>query len=64
LKSPCINLCQMDPGLGVCIGCCRTLDEIAGWGQMSERQQERAMAGLAERRAALNIPDVSVPPLA
>ena len=29
--SPCISVCVMDPGLGYCIGCLRTLDEIADW---------------------------------
>jgi uncharacterized protein len=64
LKSPCINVCQMDPQRGVCIGCCRTLDEIARWAQMSDAEREGAMAALAERRVRLNVPEISVPPLA
>jgi predicted Fe-S protein YdhL (DUF1289 family) len=61
LKSPCIKLCQMDPARGVCLGCCRTLDEIAGWGAMSEDQRDRIMAELPGR---LNVAKVAVPPLA
>ena len=30
----------MDPARGVCIGCCRTLDEIARWGGMSDAERE------------------------
>ncbi len=31
IASPCINVCQMDSASGLCRGCFRTLDEIAGW---------------------------------
>jgi hypothetical protein len=54
----------MDPQRGVCLGCCRTLDEIAGWGGMSEAQRDKVMASLAERRERLDVPEVSVPPSA
>jgi len=54
----------MDPQRGVCIGCCRTLDEIARWGGMSEQEQKTIMENLGERRKRLNIPKVAVPPLA
>jgi predicted Fe-S protein YdhL (DUF1289 family) len=48
----------------VCLGCCRTLDEIAGWGSMSDTERARVMAGLKARREALDVPEVAVPPLA
>ncbi|HVU81024.1 MAG TPA: DUF1289 domain-containing protein, partial [Rhodanobacteraceae bacterium] len=32
--SPCIGVCRMDAD-GLCIGCRRTLAEIARWGTMS-----------------------------
>lgn len=51
--SPCIKVCQMDPVRGVCMGCCRTLDEIARWGTMSDIERERVVSTLAERRAGL-----------
>jgi len=31
VPSPCISVCAIDPGNGYCIGCFRTLDEIAAW---------------------------------
>ena len=52
----------MDPRRGVCLGCCRTLDEIAAWGGMTDAERERIMAGLAERRHKLDVGEVSVPP--
>ena len=54
----------MDPVRGVCIGCCRTLDEIAGWSGMSEDQRTGVMNALPARRKSLDIPEIAVPPLA
>ena len=54
----------MDPVRGVCIGCCRTLDEIGAWGAMTDEERERVMNSLGERRRALDVPEVAVPPLA
>jgi predicted Fe-S protein YdhL (DUF1289 family) len=54
----------MDPTRGVCIGCCRTLDEIAGWSQMDDAARSAVMAELPERRRRLDIPEIAVPPLA
>jgi len=64
VTSPCIKVCQMDPVRGVCIGCCRTLDEIARWSGMSEDQRAAVMSALAARRKTLDIPEIAVPPLA
>ena len=54
----------MDPQRGVCLGCCRTLDEIARWGGMSEQEQQSVLADLPGRRSRLDIPEIAVPPLA
>ena len=64
VRSPCIKVCAMDPARGVCLGCCRTLDEIVRWGAMTDAERERVMAGLEARRKALDVPEVAVPPLA
>jgi predicted Fe-S protein YdhL (DUF1289 family) len=39
----------MDPRRGLCLGCGRTLDEIARWAQMSDADRERVMAELPLR---------------
>ena len=62
--SPCIKVCQMDPARGVCMGCCRTLDEIGRWSSMTDAERAAIMGELAARRKALDIPEVAVPPLA
>jgi predicted Fe-S protein YdhL (DUF1289 family) len=64
VKSPCIKVCRMDPARGVCMGCCRTLDEIARWGEFSDEQRAAVMAELAARRKDLDVPEIAVPPLA
>jgi uncharacterized protein len=47
--SPCMNVCVLDAGK-VCIGCRRTLDEIARWGRMSVREQWQVVARLELER--------------
>jgi predicted Fe-S protein YdhL (DUF1289 family) len=54
----------MDPARGVCMGCCRTLDEIARWGAMSDAERNAILARLEERRRVLDIAKIAVPPLA
>jgi predicted Fe-S protein YdhL (DUF1289 family) len=54
----------MDPLRGVCIGCCRTLDEIARWGSLSDSEQGEILGQLEERRRRLDIAKIAVPPLA
>jgi predicted Fe-S protein YdhL (DUF1289 family) len=40
----------MNPQTGYCIGCLRTLDEIAGWLEMSNEEKRRLLVRLDERR--------------
>jgi predicted Fe-S protein YdhL (DUF1289 family) len=56
----------MDADGRYCLGCARTLSEIAGWGGMSEAEQAAVTAQLPARRSASSseISEVSVPPLA
>ena len=48
VSSPCVHLCQLDEH-AVCLGCFRTLAEIAAWTSMSDLQKRRILAALAER---------------
>jgi 2-hydroxychromene-2-carboxylate isomerase len=47
LKSPCVNVCVLDPARGVCRGCGRTLEEIARWSSMSDAERDAIMDKLA-----------------
>ena len=49
IESPCVNICQLDDH-GVCLGCFRTLDEIARWQRMTENERSTIMAALAGRK--------------
>jgi len=49
VSSPCIRVCMLDPETGLCEGCGRTREEIAGWYRMSEEDRQRIMAELPER---------------
>jgi len=62
VKTPCVKICQMDPSRNLCLGCRRTLDEIARWGMMSETEREHVLAELPGR--SLDVLEVPVPPLA
>lgn len=51
-SSPCVKTCVIDPVSALCIGCGRTVAEIAGWGALDEPARRSIMAGLAERLRA------------
>jgi uncharacterized protein len=53
LETPCINLCLLDSEFGLCLGCGRTLEEIAGWASMTDRERRAVMALLPARLASL-----------
>jgi predicted Fe-S protein YdhL (DUF1289 family) len=44
----------MDVATGWCLGCGRTLDEIARWGGTSDEDRDAVMAALPERMATLS----------
>ena len=46
--SPCVNLCRLDAE-GYCVGCCRTIEEIARWVYMSPGEQAAVLLRLTER---------------
>ncbi len=50
VPSPCINVCKMDDHSGLCQGCLRTLDEIAGWGRADDAARLAILAAVAKRR--------------
>lgn len=50
MKSPCIKTCQIDRPSGLCRGCLRSLDEIAGWAGYTDDQRAAVLADLANRR--------------
>ena len=53
MESPCIKICTYDPGSGLCLGCGRTLAEIAGWASFSDAERRRIMDELPARLVRL-----------
>ncbi len=49
VPSPCTGVCKMKNEQ--CLGCQRTLDEIAGWGGMADTEKQAVLARIAQRRA-------------
>ncbi|MDX2277493.1 MAG: DUF1289 domain-containing protein [Hyphomonadaceae bacterium] len=51
ISTPCVRVCIVDGGSGLCTGCGRTLPEIAAWGRLSESERKTLMAALPARLA-------------
>lgn len=52
VSSPCISVCKMDDARGLCIGCMRTIDEIAAWSTMNDAARLAVWKTLPERACA------------
>ena len=55
IASPCVSICRMDPGSGLCEGCLRTIDEITQWSRASDSDKRALWQRLAERAQALAV---------
>jgi predicted Fe-S protein YdhL (DUF1289 family) len=56
IRTPCVKVCVVDGQSGTCLGCGRTLGEIAQWARFSDKEREQVMdllpARIGELRAA------------
>ena len=50
--APGVDVGGMNPARGLCEGCFRTVDEIAAWSRMNDRDKFAVLAQLDARRAA------------
>ena len=53
IASPCVKICVVHPESGICVGCYRTMDEIAGWSGMSASERRDLTANLPDRAPLL-----------
>lgn len=60
ITSPCTKVCIIHAAKGICLGCGRSLSEIAAWSSLSGTERTRLMADLPRRLAVL--PQPAAPP--
>ncbi|WP_347313045.1 DUF1289 domain-containing protein [Defluviimonas sp. SAOS-178_SWC] len=53
IDSPCVKVCVVHPTERLCVGCLRSIDEIAGWGRMTPEARRAIMAELPARAPRL-----------
>lgn len=57
IASPCVKICVIHQAAGLCVGCNRTADEIAGWSAMTDARRAAIMAELPARASLLTAPE-------
>ena len=59
IPSPCVSVCRIDTASGLCVGCLRTLDEIAAWGSLADGAKLAIWNEIERRRVSK--PDATKP---
>ena len=52
IVSPCVGVCQINAQTGFCLGCWRSLREVAHWSRYGDDEKRAVLQALHERRAA------------
>ncbi|WP_124093468.1 DUF1289 domain-containing protein [Burkholderia gladioli] len=47
VASPCTAICRIEPATGWCVGCGRTLEEIAAWRDLDDAGRRAILARIA-----------------
>jgi predicted Fe-S protein YdhL (DUF1289 family) len=53
VDSPCVKICVIHPEERLCVGCYRSIDEIATWSRMTPEERRAIMADLPSRAPKL-----------
>ena len=51
VQSPCVEICQLDPVSGMCLGCFRTMDEIASWIELTDIEKQSVLFNAQKRKS-------------
>ena len=54
IATPCVMVCTVDGASGLCLGCFRTLPEIATWSRMSDEERAKIMGQLDGRKGLID----------
>jgi predicted Fe-S protein YdhL (DUF1289 family) len=52
-NSPCTDVCAIDEDTGWCIGCGRTMQEIATWATLSDDARRKVLGEIDGRKAQI-----------
>lgn len=53
VESPCVKVCSIDATTGWCLGCGRSMEEIARWSSLGAPLRLTIMSRLEERKARI-----------
>jgi predicted Fe-S protein YdhL (DUF1289 family) len=53
IQSPCVKLCVVHPEERLCVGCLRSMEEIATWSRLTHEARAAVMADLPARAPRL-----------
>jgi len=53
IQSPCVKICVVHPEARICTGCYRSIEEIAGWGGMTNEERASVLNDLPARSGQL-----------
>ncbi len=53
VQSPCVKLCMVHPEERICVGCLRSMEEIATWSRLTPAERHRIIADLPARAPRL-----------
>lgn len=53
IKTPCVKVCVVDGESGLCMGCYRRLNEVAGWTRLTDAERDAVLADLPNRRSLI-----------
>ena len=54
VKSPCIEICSVDPKTNLCIGCNRNIEEITNWISYSKKKRNEIIKKIKKRNYLIN----------
>lgn len=57
IRTPCVNICRMDPSTGLCLGCMRNSSDISRWSVMSAEARDFIMDKVLPERRELFYPE-------
>lgn len=55
IPSPCVGVCQIDRDTRFCLGCWRTIEEIAHWSRYDDPRRLEVMDALRDRQTEAGV---------